>query len=84
MRICTLLPSATEVCFALGLGDSVCGVTHECDFPAQAREKRVVVTRGFLTLMIAPKLIALSLNSRHAAKASIAWTRTPFAKLIRI
>jgi iron complex transport system substrate-binding protein len=44
MRICTLLPSATEVCFALGLGDSVCGVTHECDFPAQAREKRVVVT----------------------------------------
>jgi iron complex transport system substrate-binding protein len=43
MRICTLLPSATEICFALGLGDSVLGVTHECDFPAEARSKRVVV-----------------------------------------
>jgi iron complex transport system substrate-binding protein len=43
MRICTLLPSATEICFALGLGDSVRGVTHECDYPAEAREKRVVV-----------------------------------------
>jgi iron complex transport system substrate-binding protein len=44
MRICTLLPSATEICYALGLGDSVFGVTHECDFPPEARDKRVVVT----------------------------------------
>jgi iron complex transport system substrate-binding protein len=44
MRICTLLPSATEICYALGLGDSVLGVTHECDFPSEARTKRVVVT----------------------------------------
>ena len=44
MRICTLLPSATEICYALGLGDSVLGVTHECDFPPEARDKRVVVT----------------------------------------
>src|SRR3984957_2720124 len=44
MRICTLLPSATEICYALGLGDSVFGVTHECDFPPEARQKRVVVT----------------------------------------
>jgi iron complex transport system substrate-binding protein len=44
MRICTLLPSATEICYALGLGDSVLGVTHECDFPPEARSKRVVVT----------------------------------------
>jgi iron complex transport system substrate-binding protein len=44
MRICTLLPSATEICYALGLGDSVLGVTHECDFPSEARAKRVVVT----------------------------------------
>lgn len=43
MRICTLLPSATETAFALGLGDSVVAVSHECDFPAAAREKRVVV-----------------------------------------
>ena len=43
MRICTLLPSATETAFALGLGDSVVAVSHECDFPAAAGEKPVVV-----------------------------------------
>ncbi len=43
MRICTLLPSATEIAFALGLGDSVAAVSHECDFPAGAREKPVAV-----------------------------------------
>lgn len=36
MRICSLVPGATEVLFALGLGDSVVGVTHECDWPAEA------------------------------------------------
>src|SRR5580704_17034175 len=36
MRICSLLPSATEMLFALGCGDCVVGVTHECDFPAAA------------------------------------------------
>jgi iron complex transport system substrate-binding protein len=38
MRIVSLVPSATEMLFALGLGDEVTGVTHECDFPAAARE----------------------------------------------
>ncbi len=36
MRICSLLPSATEILYALGLGDSVAGVTHECDHPLDA------------------------------------------------
>ncbi|MSP60767.1 MAG: cobalamin-binding protein [Myxococcales bacterium] len=36
-RIVTLLPSATEICFALGLGERVIGVSHECDFPPAAR-----------------------------------------------
>jgi iron complex transport system substrate-binding protein len=44
MRICSLLPAATEIAFALGLGDTVVGVTHECDYPPQAKEKPVVVT----------------------------------------
>jgi iron complex transport system substrate-binding protein len=43
MRIVSLIPSATEILFALGLGDEICGVSHECDFPAEARTKRVVV-----------------------------------------
>ena len=33
MRIASLVPSATEMLFALGLGDSVVAVTHECDYP---------------------------------------------------
>jgi iron complex transport system substrate-binding protein len=37
MRIVSLLPSVTEILFAIGVGEQVVGVTHECDFPAQAR-----------------------------------------------
>lgn len=42
MKIVSLLPSATEIVFALGLGDSLAGVSFECDHPAAAREKPVV------------------------------------------
>lgn len=38
MRIASLIPSATEMLFALGLGEDVVAVTHECDFPAAAQE----------------------------------------------
>jgi len=44
MRIVSLLPSATEILFQLGLGDDVVGVTFECDFPDEARTKRIVST----------------------------------------
>jgi len=43
MRICSLLPGATEIAFALGLGDQIVGVTHECDFPPDAKQKPVLV-----------------------------------------
>jgi iron complex transport system substrate-binding protein len=43
MRICSLLPSATEILYALGLGDSVVGVTHECDFPSDATTKPALI-----------------------------------------
>ena len=42
MRICSLLPSATEIVYALGLGDHLVGVSHACDYPADARNKPVV------------------------------------------
>ncbi len=42
MRIVSLLPSATEVLFAVGVGDDVVGVTFECDYPAEARHCRIV------------------------------------------
>ena len=43
MRICSFLPSATEILYALGLGDEVAGVTYACDYPPEARSKPVVV-----------------------------------------
>src|SRR5262252_5238164 len=43
MRIVSLLPSATEILFALGLAREVVGVSHECDFPPQAPSKPVVI-----------------------------------------
>jgi iron complex transport system substrate-binding protein len=42
VKIVSLLPSATEIAFALGLGEQLEGVTYECDFPAEARSKPVV------------------------------------------
>lgn len=43
MRICSLLPSSTEIIFALGLEENLVGVTHECDYPPEARRKPVIV-----------------------------------------
>ena len=37
-KIASLVPSATEMLFALGLGGNVVGVTHECDYPPPARQ----------------------------------------------
>jgi iron complex transport system substrate-binding protein len=55
-RIVSLLPSATEICFALHLQDRMVGVSHECDFPAGARG---------LPVLTAPQL------DPHASSADI-------------
>jgi iron complex transport system substrate-binding protein len=47
MRICSFLPSATEILYELDLGDSIVGVTHECDFPSDVNNKTVVVRSAF-------------------------------------
>jgi iron complex transport system substrate-binding protein len=44
VRIVSLLPSTTEILFAVGAGDDVVGVTFECDFPAEARSRTIVST----------------------------------------
>jgi iron complex transport system substrate-binding protein len=49
MRIVSLLPSATETLFALGVGDQLVAVTHECDYPPEAASLPVV-TRSTLQL----------------------------------
>ncbi|MFL6260850.1 MAG: cobalamin-binding protein [Thermoanaerobaculia bacterium] len=48
MRIVSLVPNGTEILFALGAGDLVVGVSHECDYPAEART-RPILTGSALT-----------------------------------
>lgn len=47
MRICSFLPSATEIVYILGLDEDLHGVTHECDYPPAARNKPHVVRSVF-------------------------------------
>ncbi len=54
MRLVSLLPSATEIVYALGLGDDLVGVTFECDEPASARVEKAVVVGGRDTKGMAP------------------------------
>ena len=44
MRICSLLPSATEIVYALGLGDQLYGISHESDYPPDAAATKPTVT----------------------------------------
>jgi iron complex transport system substrate-binding protein len=44
VRIVSLLPSTTEILFAIGAGPDVVGVTFECDHPAEARSRTIVST----------------------------------------
>ena len=66
MRIVSLLPSATEILFALGVGDQVVGVTFECDHPAEARNRRIVSTSA-LPEGLSPAEIDAVVKERMAA-----------------
>jgi iron complex transport system substrate-binding protein len=59
MRVVSLLPSSTEILFAIGVGDQVVGVTHECDFPAEA------TTRPALTSSLLPAELDAAGIDRH-------------------
>ena len=43
MRIVSLIPSATEILFSLGLDREIVGVSHECDYPPRAKTKTAVI-----------------------------------------
>ncbi|WP_067500332.1 ABC transporter substrate-binding protein [Actinoplanes sp. TFC3] len=67
MRLVSLLPSATEIVYALGLGDQLVGVTFECDEPASARTGKVVVVGGKDTRGMSPADIDAYVKRRLAA-----------------
>ena len=63
MRIASLVPSATELLFALDLGDSVVAVTHECDYPPAA-EQLPHLTRSVIPDGLAPAEIDAAVRER--------------------
>ncbi len=67
MRICSLLPSATEMLFALGLDDEIVAVSHECDFPGAALRKPKVTASlldpEMLSSLEIDRIVASSLES---------------------
>jgi iron complex transport system substrate-binding protein len=70
MRIVSLVPSATEMLFALGLGADLIAVTHECDYPAAARELPKV-TRDVLPAGLSAAQIDAAVKERTLAGQSI-------------
>ena len=70
MRIASLVPSATELLFALGLGDDVAGVTHECDFPASV-EQLPRLTRSMIPAGLDPAEIDAAVRERVGAGQSL-------------
>lgn len=67
MRIVSLIPSATEIVFELGLGEDLLGVTFECNFPVQARKGREIVVSGMETHNLTPLQIDNLVRERIAA-----------------
>jgi iron complex transport system substrate-binding protein len=70
MRIVSLVPSATEMLYALGLGDDLVAVTHECDYPADARGLPKV-TRDVLPTGLSAAEIDAAVKERTLAGESI-------------
>jgi iron complex transport system substrate-binding protein len=67
VRLVSLLPSATEIVYALGLGDDLAGVTFECDEPPAARVEKTIVVGGLDTSGMAPGDIDRYVRARLAA-----------------
>lgn len=67
MRILSLLPSATEIVYALGLGDNLVGVSHECDYPPEVRTKPVVSTSDLSPALRSEEIHGEVSGHRHSS-----------------
>jgi iron complex transport system substrate-binding protein len=67
MRIASLVPSSTELLFALGLGDDVVAVTHECDHPPGVMERLPHLTRSVIPEGLTAPEIDAAVRERTAA-----------------
>jgi iron complex transport system substrate-binding protein len=68
-RICSFLPSATEIVYSLGLESQLFGVTHECDYPPEARKK------PRLTTNLLPATALSSIEIDHSVKDALSTGR---------
>jgi iron complex transport system substrate-binding protein len=71
VRLVSLLPSATEIVYALGLGDELVGVTFECDEPPYARSEKTIVVGGRDTRGMTPGEIDSYVRAQLAAGADL-------------
>jgi iron complex transport system substrate-binding protein len=70
MRIISLVPNGTEILFAVGAGELVVGVSHECDFPAEART-RPVLTGSALTPGMTAAEVDAAVSAQVGSGASL-------------
>lgn len=70
-RICSLLPSATEIVCVLGLEDRLVAVTHECDYPPAARSKPAVTSSVIPTETLSSPQIDQAVRDSLAEQATI-------------
>src|SRR5215470_9356599 len=70
-RIVSFLPAATEMACALGLADSLVGITHECDYPPEVKSKPVVVRNVLPLEKMSQSEIDRAVAARIAAGQSL-------------
>src|SRR5215831_4125740 len=70
VKICSLLPSGTEIVFALGLGDQLVGVSDLCDYPAEAKHKPVVSRSLIDTTVLSSAEVEAKMRALRTAGAS--------------
>lgn len=70
LRICSLLPSATEIMYALGIEHQLVGVTHECDYPSGALSKPIV-TKSKITPLLSSRAIDFRVKQQLAEVGSL-------------
>jgi iron complex transport system substrate-binding protein len=71
VRLVSLLPSATEIVYSLGLGEDLVGVTFECDEPPAARTEKTIVVGGRDTRGMTPREIDGYVRAQMAAGADL-------------
>jgi iron complex transport system substrate-binding protein len=82
MKIASLLPSATEIVYELGLGADLVGVTFECDHPPSARESAAIVVGGMDTAAMSPGDIDDAVHEQLEASGNLYELHTDLLRTI--